>query len=220
MDDALQTLGDAARDEWADPLQTVRDVVAAIGELLDDDWERRGLAAVHELRRRRPDSPFLLAATEAALDPNVQRVRSALTAVTAAADDTSWAEEIGLRVAHHDSIGVTSLGDLTLTVLEAAVHVGGTEAQLFTDRSAIARGLGYLLLPVAIAPPEKAAVVLIPAVAGFGRRYWTTTRIADVAIRARVAGQRVAPILHPLAVLSPLNRAAYRPASTIIDVEL
>jgi len=116
------------------------------------------------------------------------------------------------------TLGVVSIGETTLAVLEAARDLGGTSAVLFTDRRAIARGLTYLGMMVDVAPPEEAEVVLLPSAALMGTRLWTTVRAADVALRTALLEGEVVVVSHPLASLSPRNRADFRPASTLIDM--
>ena len=52
--------------------------------------------------------------------------------------DRSWVREMATRAAHHDSVGVVSLGDGTRAVLEAAKELGGQLSALFTDQRAVA----------------------------------------------------------------------------------
>jgi len=219
MNDPIEVLHAASTDEWTDPLGAAVAIVEAIRSLLEDGWTR-GLHAVQELRQHRPDVPLLLAVTEPALDPNPLRVKAGLDNVTRKVLDTSWTRELGLRLAHLASLGVVSLGDATLSILEVVAFGGTQETDLFVDRSVIARGLGYLRLPIIVAPPEEASAVLLPAAARFRDRIWTTARAADIALRAEAKGALVVPVVHPLAVLSPLARKVYRPASILIDVEI
>ncbi|NIA24435.1 MAG: hypothetical protein GWP04_02580 [Gammaproteobacteria bacterium] len=219
MNDPIEALNTASIDEWADPLGTAAIIAEAIHSLVDRGWAE-GLAAVQQLRRRRADSPLMLAVTEPALDPDPRRVKVGLDEVERKIRDTSWTQELGLRLAHDASLGVLSLGDATLSILEVVAFRSSQETDLFVDRSSIARGLGYLRLPIVVAPPEEASVVLIPATARFRNRIWTTARAADIALRAKAGATRVVPVVHPLAVLSPLSRTLYRPAATLIDVEI
>ncbi len=217
MIDPVAVLESASTDDWSNPTAAARSVLEAIRTLLERDWGR-GLHAVHELRSRRSDVPFLLAVTEPALDPNPLRVRTGLGTVERGLDATSWANELGLRCARRPSLGVVSLGDTTLAVLEEAASSG--EPDLFAGSAAVARGLGYLRLAIIEAPPEQAATLLLPAAARFRNRVWTTAHAADIALRAEARGTPIVPVVHPLAVLSPLNRKVYRPAAILIDVEL
>lgn len=220
MNRPLELLRDAAHDEWSDPVETARRVAEGLLQLVDGSWHTTGLDAARMLRRRRPDHALLLAVTERALDPNPRIVRNGLEAAIAELDDETWTSDLGLRNAHHESLGVASLGRTTLSVLEAASQLGNSRSQLFTDRRAISRGLGYLNFPIAVAPPEEAVALLAPGVARTAARFWTTSRIADAASRARAGGRTVVVIVHPLAELSPLNRSVYRPHRLLIDVRL
>ena len=216
----LELLRDAAHDEWSDPVDMTRRAAEGLLKLVDQDWMDTGLEAARMLRAKRPDQPLLLAITERALDPDPDRVRRALQSAVSELEDETWSSDLGLRNAHHESMGVTSLGKSTLSVLESASQIGNSRAQLFTDRRAISKGLGYLNFPISVAPPEEAVVLLAPGVASTASRFWTTSRIADAALKAKVAGRQIVVIVHPLAELSPLNRSVYRPHRLLIDVTL
>lgn len=220
MSHPLELLRDAAHDEWSDPVDMTRRAAEGLLKLVDQDWMDTGLEAARMLRAKRPDQPLLLAITERALDPDPERVRRALQSAVSELEDETWSSDLGLRNAHHESMGVTSLGKSTLSVLESASQIGNSRAQLFTDRRAISKGLGYLNFPISVAPPEEAVVLLAPGVASTASRFWTTSRIADAALKAKVAGRQIVVIVHPLAELSPLNRSVYRPHRLLIDVTL
>jgi hypothetical protein len=219
-DTPIERLQEATRDEWADPVASAHRTAGAILELLDGDCNDAGADAISDVRRRRADSPFILAITEAALATDAETRRRVLLQIMERLDDRTWADEIGLQIAHHETVGVVSLGEATLAVLEAARGLGGTSAVLFTDRRAIARGLTYLGLMIEVAPPDEAAAVLIPAAAITTSRMWTTVRAADVALRAALHHAAVVVVAHPLVNLSPSNRADFRPASPLIDVKI
>jgi len=220
MSGPLELVRDAAHDEWSDPVDTTRRAAEGLLELVDEDWLGTGLEAARMLRARRPDQPLLLAITERALDPDPDRVRRALQLSITELEDETWSSDLGLRNAHHESIGVNSLGRSTLSVLEAASQLGNSRAQLYTDQRAISKGLGYLKFPISVAPPEEAAALLAPGVARTASRFWTTSRIADAALKAKVAGKHIIVVVHPMAELSPLNRSVYRPHRLLIDVSL
>jgi len=219
-DTPLDRLHSIARDAWADPVESALAAAQAILEILEGGWSGPEAAGVSELRRRRADSPLILAVTEAVLDREPDVGRAALMGILDQLNNRTWADEIGLRVAHRATLGVVSLGETTLAVLEAARSLGETAATLFTDRRAIARGLTYLGLVVEVAPPEEAEVVLLPVAAILGSRMWTTARVADVALRTSLLEGEVVIVAHPLTSLSPRNRADYRPAPTLIDVRI
>jgi hypothetical protein len=216
----LDRLQDVAGDTWANPVASAHTAARAILEMLDGDWNDPATEAVSELRRRRADSPFILAVTDAALESEPEVGRPALVRILGQLDDRTWADDIGLRIAHRATLGVVSLGETTLSVLEAARGLGGTTAALFTDRRAIARGLTYLGMEVEVAPPEEAEAVLLPVAALLGSRIWTTVRAADVALRTALLESEVVVVAHPLASLSPRNRADFRPAPTLIDMKI
>lgn len=207
----LELVRDAAADEWSDPVLTGRQ--AAEGLLALDAQQRTQAARM--LRRARPDSPLLLTVTEAALDET-----GALEMVVKALEDRTWLTELGLAVAHHPSLGITSLSSNVLEVLEAAAQLGESRAELYADRRAVARGLGYLRMQVEIAPPEEAEVLILAAVASTPQSVWTTQREADIALASAARSRRVVPVVHPLARLSPAGLADYRPVSDLTEVHL
>jgi hypothetical protein len=213
----MDVLADAFRNEWADPLASAVAVVAAIRSLAYSDWPT-ALPLIQRFRTERADSPLLLAVTDPAVDPDIGRVLSGLETVEHAVGDTRWIQILASRLLGRQSVGVVSLGNTTLSVLELAVTE--EDHDLVTDMVAIARGLGYLDSNVLVGPPEGSDAVLIPAAARFGDRIWTTSRIAGITERALAGSALVLPVLHPLNVLSPLARRAYRPAPTLIDVDL
>jgi len=217
MQDPMDVLADAFRREWADPLASAVAVVSALRSLADSDWSN-ALPRIQRFRKERADSALLLAVTDPAVDPDIGRVLSGLEAVDRALHDTRWIRVLASRLAERQSIGVPSLGDSTLAVLELVVTE--REHDLVTDMVAVARGLGYLDSNVLLGPPEASDVVLVPAAARFGDRVWTTARIAGIAERALARSTPVLPVLHPLNMLSPLARRVYRPAHTLIDVDL
>ena len=129
-------------------------------------------------------------------------------------------QESARRLLDIRSIGVVSLGDTTLSVLEFIAFESDHDTDLLTQKLAVARGLGYLHLSIVMAPPSQADAVLIPAAARFGDRVWTSSPAADVVARAKARPVLIVPILHPLNVLSPMGRQSYRPAQMLIDVEI
>lgn len=220
QDTPLDRLQAAARDTWSDPLQSARAAALAILEMLDSGWGTQDAEAISDLRRRRADSPFILAVTDAVPAHDSKMGRSALLGILEQLDSHTWADEIGLRIAHYATLGVVSLGETTRTVLAAVRGLGGNSSTLFTDRSAIARGLTDLRMMIEVAPPEEAEAVLVPVAALFGSRVWTTARVADVALRTSLHQGEVVIVAHPLASLSPRNRADFRPAPILIDVKI
>ncbi|MDP8958933.1 MAG: hypothetical protein M3N51_06985 [Actinomycetota bacterium] len=223
MGHPLELLRDVARDEWSDPVETARSAaqgLLALAHQAHEEWGRQGLRAAYMLREARPDSPLLLAVTQSALASDPAPAAEGLRRALAALDDRTWTAELGLAIAHHPSLGITSLASEVLEVLEAAARLAESTAQLYTDRRAVARGLGYLRLVVEVAPPEEAEALVAVAVAVDGSTIWTTERTADVALAASVRRRRIVPVAHPLARLSPLNRAAFRPSPGIVDVAL
>lgn len=220
MDSPTERLQHAARDVWVDPTDTARRVGEALGDLLAEGWDGDGIRMVEELRRRRADHPLVLAVTEPALEANPVRAKRGIDAILARLDDWTWTLGLGTHIAKFQTVGVLSLGLPTLAVLEAAVAEGRDLEELHTDSRAVAKGLEFLFVSVIHAAPEEADALVVPGVARFGSRLWTSARAADAALRARLRHRAVVPITHPLAVLTPRNRAAYRPASYLVDTEI
>ncbi|MFQ5966029.1 MAG: hypothetical protein ACE5MI_00285 [Acidimicrobiia bacterium] len=187
--------------------------------LTEADWENDGLPAAHSLRRKRADSPLVLAATEAALSSDPSQARLRLEAFSTGLTSVAWAREAAARLTGFSTVGVTSLGSVTLMVLDEALGMGTPPGSLLVDRRYLARGLAYLDTTVAQGPPEEADAVLAAGAAAHGSVIWTTQYIADVIVRARIRGASVIAVVHPLAELSPLNREVYRPAHYLVEAD-
>ena len=159
----------------------------------------------------------MLAVTEPALDPDPFRASQGLARTLAVLGDQSWASDLGMEISNARTVGVMSLHHESLWVLESAALLGATNATLLTDRRAVARGLGYLRLPIKLADPASAEVLLLPGVARDNATMWTYRRFAAAGWRA--TGQ-VVPVIHPGAFLTPLNRKAFRPPAGVYAIEL
>lgn len=207
----------ATRDEWSDPIALARLAAEGLLELTRGNWVGEGLDATRQIRRRRPDSPLMLAVTEPALDPDPFQASLGLTSVLSVLGDQSWANEIGVEISDATTIGVLSLHHESLWALESAALLGTSTVGLLTDRRAVARGLGYLRMPVRLADPATADVLLLPGLARDASTMWTYRRFAAVSWRA---SGKVVPIIHPGARLSPLNRKAFRPPAGVYAIEL
>ncbi|MEE9472793.1 MAG: hypothetical protein V3V82_02285, partial [Acidimicrobiia bacterium] len=96
--------------------------------LTRDNWVGEGLDAAQQIRRRRPDSPLILAVTEPALDPDAYRASQGLSSVLDVLNDQSWASEIGMEISDAATIGVLSLHHESLWALETAAVLGATQA--------------------------------------------------------------------------------------------
>ena len=186
-------------------------------ELTRDNWVGEGLDAARKIRRRRPDSPLLLAVTEPALEPDAYRASQGLASVLSILENRSWASELGIEIADAVTIGVLSLQHETLWALETAAVLGATRATIITDRRAVARGLGCLRLPLKLGAVESADVVLLPGIARDTATMWAYKRFA--AVSWKTSGL-VLPVIHPAARLSPLNRSAFRPPAGHYAIEL
>ncbi len=159
----------------------------------------------------------MLAVTEPALDPDPFQASLGLAAVLSVLNDQSWANDIGIDISEARTVGVLSLHHESLWALESAALLGATGAVLVTDRRAVARGLGYLRLPVKLADPALADVLLLPGLARDSATMWTFRRFAAVSWRAT---GRVVPVIHPGARLSPMNRKVFRPPAGVYAIEL
>ncbi|NNC93512.1 MAG: hypothetical protein HKN80_13585 [Acidimicrobiia bacterium] len=186
-------------------------------ELTRGNWVGEGLDATRQIRRRRPDSPLMLAVTEPALDPDPFRAALGLSAILTTLGDQSWASAIGMDISDATTIGILSLHHESLWALESAALLGATGAVLVTDRRAVARGLGYLRLPIKLANPGAADVLLLPGVARDAATMWTYRRFAAVSWKAT---GRVVPVIHPGSYLSPMNRKVFRPPAGVYAIEL
>ncbi|MDH3607288.1 MAG: hypothetical protein OER12_09875 [Acidimicrobiia bacterium] len=207
----------ATRDEWSDPIALARLAAEGLLELTRGNWVGEGLDATRQIRSRRPDHPLMLAVTEPALDPDPYQASLGLGSVLSVLGDQSWANDIGMEISEATSIGVLSLHHESLWALESAALLGATQAGLFTDRRAVARGLGYLRLPLRLADPATADVLLLPGIARDDATMWTYRRFAAVSWRAT---GKIVPVIHPGARLSPLNRKAFRPPAGVYAIEL
>ena len=129
---------------------------------------------------------------------------SAVAGFRAGLRDTSWIDRLAITRAF-----LTSLADVSAGVPELRTH-----------SRAVARGLGYLGLPIALTDPASSDCLLVPAVARHRERIWTAVPAAR-AIRSAVANARAVIVLcHPSSVLSTEGRLAYRPDPILIDVRL
>ena len=159
----------------------------------------------------------MLAVTEPALDPDPIQASRGLGKVLARLGDQSWASDLGMDISTANTIGVPSLHHESLWALESAALLGLTEATLVTASRAVARGLGYLRLPVRLGDAAEAEVMLLPGLAQDSATMWTYRRFAAASWRA--TGTLI-PVIHPAAFLSPLNRFAFRPPGGVYPIEL
>ena len=200
-------------DSWADPVAAADAAATSLLRVLDDGQPIDRAAAS---LRRRTHEPLMLSLADAADDEMaavaVRRFRDDLR-------DWSWLHRLALQNASATSFGVVSLGMMTRTYLHTVVDVSSGVPEVHTHSRAVARGLGYLGLPIVLGDPSLAAVTLIPARARHGQRIWTTTTAAEAVRSATQRGSQVVVLCHPAAVLSSKNRLAYRPDPMIIDVK-
>ncbi len=205
---------------WVDPLSVARHAIYDLEAVDTAAWQATAPSEVTRLRSVHADQPIVLRVGDAADHPDHHTARSRLADLQRSLDDTDWCTRIGISVATRERIGVLSIGAWTLAVLEAAVQLGDSESELVTDHVAVERGLSYLPLAVRRAPPERADVMLAPAVAVSGPRIWTVERVVEAIKRAVVARTEVVVVAHPLAHLSALDLRRFRPAPGVIPVTL
>ncbi len=192
-----------------------RAVATALIDLTKGDWGR-GLAHAEQLRTTSRADALVLAATEAALESDARLARHSLGAFIAGLDDKGWISDIVQEALACRSIGIMSLGSGTLMALEEGRQAGAGWETLLTDRVYLARGVGYLGFDVSATPAEEAEALLAPGAATSGESMWTTASVADAMVRARIAGNTVFTVVHPLAELSPLNLEAFQPDAQLV----
>lgn len=207
----------ANRDAWTNPVDFARTAADCLLSLTEQgDWSR--LETVRQLRDQRTDAPLLLAVTERALDPESTRAAHGLRRVLASIDDPSWITRLVDRLVDFNRIGVLSLEPNTLAVLETLAQLAINPPELVVDRSMVGRGLGYLRLPLHKGKPEHTQAMLLPVLAADRGRSWVYRAWAERAGRAQQLGCQVVEVLHPAAVLSPLNRSVFHPPAGFIAV--
>lgn len=217
--DPLEQLADIAQDEWRRPVSGALDAVAAFLEIATtDDWAATGVPAANDLRKRRADQALLLSVTEAALDEDRVRVRSQLEDLADGLRDQRWLLDLAYEAAQFGSLGVVSLGEATTAILRTVTETQSPD--LRTDSRAIRRGLMQFVTPISLIDPAGAECVLLPIVAATDLRVWGAANHVAIAERALANGKAVLPITHPLAKLSPMSRAVYRPPTIVTDLSL
>jgi len=194
-----------------------RELAESLLEKTETDWHNGGLELVARLREDVHSSPLSLRVTEAALHADPRQAADSIRRVMAGIDDHRWAGEIAGHLVDAPSVGVLSLGRETLSVLEALCLM--TSVQLVVPTRAIARGLGYLRQPLLLGPAEHADTLLLPGVAFDPVALWTYRRWAAAGWAAHDASRVVAPIVHPLLELTPLNRKAFRPPAGVVSMQ-
>jgi hypothetical protein len=180
-------------------------------------WPTDGMSAVSALRARRPDSPLLLAVTEAGLDPVPERAADGLESILTRLRSTTWLVDMALKLSSASSLGILSLGETTIGFLQTFLDATGSELELYTNKRAVARGLGNLGLPIFVGDPISADILVIPTQCRHDQRIWTTPSIVKVIKRSKGA---IRTMEHPVAHLSPVNRLAYRPHIALTDYVL
>ena len=186
-------------------------------------WRPDGLSSelglVTRIREEHRGSPMVLSATEAALADDSTEAQKRLREVIDRIDDQTWTGEIAGHVLGAPSVGVLSLGQETLGVLEALTVMSTDRIQLVAPTRAIARGLGYLRQPILLGPAEHADTLLLPCTAFDAVTLLTYRRWAAAAWAALEAARVVAPVLHPLRGLSSFNRRAFRPPAGVVAMQ-
>lgn len=200
-------------DSWADPVAAADAAATSLLRLIEGGED---VAAVVASLRRRTSEALILTLAEVieSGDPlqGVRRFRDDLR-------DWSWLNRLAVDHAGAASFGVLSIGTMTRRFLGAVVDVTTGVPEIHTHSRAVARGLGYLGLPILLGDVVSAERVIIPAQARHRDRVWTTTNAADAVQRAVRSGCTPVVLCHPAATLSSRNRLAYRPEPVIIDVK-
>lgn len=181
------------------------------------DWENSGLELVARMRESLRTAPLSLSVTEAALHQNPQEAAEAIGAVINRLDDHRWAGDVARHLVEAPSVGVLSLGFETLAVLEALCLL--RTVQLVVPSRALARGLGYLRQPMLLGPAEHADTLLLPGMAFDAVALWTYRRWAAAGWAAHDSSRIIAPVVHPLVELTPLNRKAFRPPAGMVSMQ-
>lgn len=215
---ALNALFEAARDEWSDPRQAAVAACDALLDLTAADWQHEGQRAVTLLRQKRRDSALMLAVSEAGMWEDPGQAARSLGSVRARLLDDTWAVTIaGALAAIEGAIHVMSIGDTTVAVLEELSRIADAVPLIHAHQAAVARGLGYLDVALAVAAPDKSVALLLPLAALHAERVWTTPTSIDVASGYEGA---VIPVHHPLAEMSPLSRQQFRPHPGLVSTRI
>lgn len=201
-------------DSWADPVAAADAAATSLLRAIEEgEPVDRAIASL----RRRTNEALILALADAAGEVDatgaVRRFRDELR-------DWSWLNRLAVEHSSAPSFGVLSLGMMTRMFLSAVVDVTAGVPEIHTHSRAVARGLGYLGLPITLGDPSSAAVTLIPAQARHGQRVWTAMKAAQAVRRANQRGSVAVVLCHPAATLSSKNRLAYRPDPIIIDIKV
>jgi hypothetical protein len=162
-------------------------------------------------------SAFLIAVANAARTPNPA---VALADLLAALSDTTWAETCADALSAADRIGVGSMGATTRAVLEAVAARDRSVPQIVVPDVAVARGIGYLQIPIYTGDITAGDTLLVSGVALHESTVWTSSRLADACTRGRVRGITLFPAVHPVAELTMAGRRRYRPFPGIEAVEI
>lgn len=195
-----------------------RDLAQELIGLTARDWVDEGLGLVADLRATERSSPLLLSVTEAALTDSPHQAAQALRDVLARLDDYRWAATTAADLSDAPSLGVLSLAQDTMAVLDATVLLAPKPIQLVAPTRAVARGLGYLRQPILLGPAHHADTLLLPGIAFDPITIWTHRRWAAAAWAAGDTGRAIVPVLHPLRRLSPANRRAFRPPAGFVAI--
>lgn len=200
----------------SDPLRAARHIVH---ELLDRarSPNPNALRSAIERLGDANSSAFLITVARAAQDLNPV---VALADLAALLDDGGWAREAASGIIGARRAGVASMGATTRAVLEAVMDHDRDLPEIVVPNMALARGLGYLQLPVHIDDLATVDVVLVSGVARRENTVWTSTSVADAAMRAAARGARRLGVVHPVAELDAVGQHRFRPHPSIVPVEV
>ena len=203
-------------ENYADQLATARRICE---ELLTT--ARRSpdaaLGPILESAGRVERSAYLITVARAAAEPNPA---VSLAALLAQIDESSWVAPVSSTLLGRRRVGIGSMGETTRLVLEEMTRADRDLPDLVVPTTTIARGLGYLGLPIATGDPAATDAVLIGGVARRDATVWTSASLADLALQAAVRGTRRVPAVHPVALMDSATAGRFRPGPHIVPIEL
>ena len=200
----------------ADQLAVVYQITAELLETVRDEGQDVVETALQSIPGI-ATSAFLIALEHAARSANPA---VAIADLLAALADTGWADECAAVLSGAGRIGVGSMGTTTRAVLEAVAERDRSMPQIIVPDVAVARGIGYLNVPLYTGDIAAGDVLLLSAVASHETTVWTSRRIADASTAARRRNVTLVPAVHPVAELNTAAHRRFRPPSGIEPVDV
>ena len=175
---------------WVDPLSVARHAIYDLEAVDTAAWQATAPSEVTRLRSVHADQPIVLRVGDAADHPDhhTAALVSPICRDPSTTPTGAHGSESRLRPTSGSECCRSAPGRSPSS--RPAVQLGDSESELVTDHVAVERGLSYLPLAVRRAPPERADVMLAPAVAVSGPRIWTVERVGEAIKRAVVARYR------------------------------